>query len=45
MGGVSTCAGCCTKCEREKRRQYRPEILRPYTQADVNEPIEPDDYY
>lgn len=42
--GIYLCR-VCTKCEREKRRRYRPEILKPYTQADVDEPIEPEDYY
>lgn len=34
----------CPKCKQQKLRRYRPEILRPYSQADVDEPIEPDDY-
>ena len=33
----------CPKCKKEKLSRYRPEILRPYTQADVDEPIEPDE--
>ena len=32
----------CHDCRREKLSKYRPEILRPYTQADVDEPIEPE---
>tara|TARA_R110001583_G_scaffold182357_2_gene340092 strand:+ start:1138 stop:1365 length:228 start_codon:yes stop_codon:yes gene_type:complete len=33
----------CPECEEAKMSQYRPEILRYYTQADVDEPIEPED--
>src|SRR5579862_1337466 len=33
----------CDKCRKKKLARYRPEILRPYTQADVDEPIEPDE--
>jgi hypothetical protein len=33
---------CCPVCRQQKLAKYRPEILRPYTQADVDEPIEPD---
>jgi hypothetical protein len=33
----------CRICEKAKMARYRPEILRPYTQADVDEPIEEDD--
>jgi hypothetical protein len=32
----------CDKCRKKKLARYRPEILGPYTQADVDEPIEPD---
>jgi hypothetical protein len=32
----------CGRCRKEKLSRYRPEILRGYTQADVDEPIEPD---
>ena len=31
----------CEKCHKEKMSGYRPEILGFYTQADVDEPIEP----
>ena len=34
----------CIKCKAEKLSHYRPEILTGYTQADVDEPIEPDSY-
>lgn len=37
--GIELCRVCDT-CKREKLSRYRPEILRPYTQDDVNEPIE-----
>jgi hypothetical protein len=32
----------CPKCKDRKLSQFRPEILRPYTQEDVDEPIDPD---
>lgn len=37
--GIPLCR-TCPKCHREKMARYRPEILRYYTQADVDEPIE-----
>jgi len=30
----------CDDCMKERLSHYRPEILRYYTQADVDEPIE-----
>lgn len=39
--GIPLCR-VCDKCREEKLRQYRPEILVGYTQADVDEPIEPE---
>ena len=33
----------CPECRDEKLKRYRPEILGSYTQADVDEPIEPED--
>lgn len=33
----------CPKCHQKQMSRYRPEILRPYTQADVDEPIEPEE--
>lgn len=39
--GIELCRGC-GDCENEKLRGYRTEILSPYTQADVDEPIEPE---
>ncbi len=39
--GIYLCR-VCDVCEREKLSGYRPEILTGYTQADVDEPIEPD---
>lgn len=30
----------CARCEKAKLATYRPEILRGYSQADVDEPIE-----
>lgn len=41
--GIELCR-VCEKCEREKLSQYRPEILHGYSQNDVDEPIEPEDY-
>ena len=37
-------AKVCRRCEKAVRSRYRTEILTGYTQADVDEPIEPDDY-
>ena len=34
----------CDKCRKAKLSRYRPEILQGYTQADVDEPIEPDEW-
>jgi hypothetical protein len=39
--GIPLCR-VCEKCQREKLSHYRPAILRPYTQEDVDEPIEED---
>lgn len=39
--GIYLCRVCDT-CRKSKLSAYRPEILTGYTQADVNEPIEPD---
>lgn len=39
--GIPLCK-VCDKCVDEKLSHYRPEILRGYTQADVDEPIEED---
>ena len=39
--GIPLCR-VCHDCEKEKLAKYRPEILKPYTQADVDEPIEGD---
>lgn len=41
--GIELCR-VCDDCEAERLRGYRPEILRPYTQADVDEPIEPEEW-
>ena len=35
----------CDECRKEKLSHYRPEILAGYTQSDVDEPIEPEDWY
>ena len=37
--GIPLCR-VCDHCREEKLSKYRPEILRGYTQADVDEPIE-----
>ena len=34
----------CAACRDEKLARYRPEILAPYTQADVDERIEEEEY-
>jgi hypothetical protein len=34
----------CDICRDQHLSRYRPEILEGYTQADVDEPIEPDDF-
>lgn len=39
--GIPLCF-VCHVCKTAKLSKYRPEILTGYTQADVNEPIEPD---
>ena len=36
-------AKVCGDCQEEKLSRYRPEILKGYTQADVDEPIDPED--
>jgi hypothetical protein len=33
---------CWLVCRKAKLSRYRPEILRGYSQADVDEPIEPE---
>lgn len=40
--GIYLCR-VCEQCEPVKLAQYRPEILSGYSQADVDEPIEPED--
>lgn len=37
--GIPLCR-VCERCRTKKLSGYRPEILRPYTENDVNEPIE-----
>lgn len=39
--GIELCR-VCNSCESEKLKHYRPEILEPYTQHDVDEPINPE---
>ena len=36
-------AKVCEKCEKAKLSTFRREILTGYTQADMDEPIEPED--
>lgn len=38
--GIPLCR-VCDKCEQYRLSKYRPEILTGYTQADVDEPIDP----
>ncbi len=40
--GIPLCK-VCHNCRDEKLSRYRPEILTGYSQADVDEPIEPED--
>ena len=42
--GIYLCKAC-DKCEKEKLSRYRPEILSGYSQADVDEDIEPEDCF
>ena len=37
-------ARVCSRCRDAVLSKYRPEILLPYTQADVDEPIDADDW-
>lgn len=37
--GIPLCK-VCDNCKDEAMKKYRPEVLKPYTQADVDEPIE-----
>lgn len=39
--GIELCR-VCDDCREEKAAHYRPEILSGYTQADVDEDIEPE---
>lgn len=39
--GIPLCR-VCSGCRTKKLSRYRPEILSGYTQADVDEPIEPE---
>lgn len=41
--GIELCR-VCSKCEKEQMKKYNPRILEYYTQADVDEPIEEEDY-
>lgn len=34
----------CDACVEQVRAKYRPEVFSGYSQADVDEPIEPDDW-
>lgn len=41
--GIALCR-TCPKCHAKQMARYRPEILTGYTQADVDEPIEEDEW-
>lgn len=41
--GIALCR-TCEDCHNAKMSRYRPEILAYYTQADVDEPIEGDEW-
>ncbi len=40
--GIPLCR-VCKVCQKTKLGMYRPEILTGYTQADIDDPIEPQD--
>lgn len=40
--GIELCK-VCDLCREQKLSRYRPEVLSEYTQADVDEPIEPEE--
>lgn len=40
--GIPLCR-VCNKCREQKLSGYEPKILTGYTQADVDDPIEPED--
>lgn len=42
--GIHLCFAC-DDCRKEKLSRYRPQILTGYSQADVDEPIEPEEDY
>lgn len=39
------CARVCAECEKRKIAEYKPMIFSGYSQADVDEPIEPEPSY
>lgn len=41
--GIELCR-TCSVCHDKKMARYNPVILDYYTQADIDEPIEPEDY-
>ena len=41
--GIPLCR-VCDKCAKVKLSRYRPEIITGYSQSDVDEPIEPEEY-
>lgn len=36
------CNYVCSKCEREAKSKYTPQTFSGYSQADIDEPIEPE---
>jgi hypothetical protein len=41
--GIALCRAC-SRCKDRKLARYNPAVLRPYSQADIDEPIEPEEY-
>lgn len=39
--GIELCR-VCSRCRAQKLARYRPEVLRHYTELDIDEPIEED---
>ena len=37
------CTYVCDDCEKAEKAKYRPEMFTGYSQADVDEPIEPEE--
>lgn len=42
--GIELCR-TCSECHDKRMSRYDPRYLEPYTQGDIDEPIEPEDEY